>query len=275
MNSQPALKFSDMDEFLRDIGVGQRSPHDPFFDEALKTCKIFTRKGVTIVDDEELCHEAIKEFSCNVPGCTATFQTLIDFETHYNGSHRYICLECKKCRPSARLLDIHVQETHDSFFKVLAERQPMYQCYVSECDVKLKTLAERKEHCITVHQYPKNFRFDQTSRRKDKGDSGNQMEVDGGTQLPKQKKSVTRLNKNQKSRTFYSEKMAYPHTKNVPTEPTSSNVETPPPPTLRSALCFVPRQVKSYSKLLTKTDGIEKDVLNNGCMMDLAEALPD
>lgn len=67
----------------------------------------------------------IKEFPCYVPGCQATFQTLFDYEMHYNSSHRYTCTECKASRPSPRLLEIHIQETHDAFFKIMAEKQAM------------------------------------------------------------------------------------------------------------------------------------------------------
>lgn len=49
----------DVNEFLERIGVGQRLPDDKFFDDSYKTCKIFVRKGVTIIDDEELCHEPL------------------------------------------------------------------------------------------------------------------------------------------------------------------------------------------------------------------------
>ena len=42
-----------------------------------------------------------------------------------DGFHRYVCSECNVPKPSARLLEIHVQEIHDSFFKLLAERQRM------------------------------------------------------------------------------------------------------------------------------------------------------
>lgn len=67
----------------------------------------------------------IKEFSCYVPGCRNTFQTLLDYEMHYNSSHRYACTECKVSKPNPRLLEIHIQETHDAFFKVLSEKQAM------------------------------------------------------------------------------------------------------------------------------------------------------
>ena len=65
----------------------------------------------------------MKEFKCNA--CDQRFQNLVEYELHYNDFHHYYCAECKKVRPTARLLEIHIQETHDSFFKVLSERQPM------------------------------------------------------------------------------------------------------------------------------------------------------
>lgn len=67
----------------------------------------------------------MKEFPCNVSGCSAVFHTLVDFEIHYNGAHRFTCLECGKIKSNARLLEIHIQELHNCFFKLLAEKKPM------------------------------------------------------------------------------------------------------------------------------------------------------
>ncbi|KOC61714.1 Zinc finger protein 511 [Habropoda laboriosa] len=205
-----------MEEFLQNLGVGLRSIDDPFFDDSYNTCKIFKRKGVTVEDDEELCHEIIKEFPCHVTGCRATFKTLIDFEMHYNSNHRYVCGECKKSLPNPRLLDIHIQETHDSFFQVLCMKQPMYQCYVSECDLKFNNASERRKHCAT--------------------------------------QSTVSVNSN-----------VHESPSNVVNTSSGS-----------SSLAFIPRQIqKSYTKALTKNETNEKDVLQTGCMMDLANSLPD
>lgn len=46
-----------MEEFLQSVGVGLRPINDPFFEDSYSACKIFQRKGVTVEDDEELCHE--------------------------------------------------------------------------------------------------------------------------------------------------------------------------------------------------------------------------
>lgn len=62
---------------------------------------------------------------CHVPGCVKTFETLVNFEDHYNTSHRYVCETCHKRLPSPHFLDLHISETHDSYFAALAERKPM------------------------------------------------------------------------------------------------------------------------------------------------------
>ncbi|KAL0114086.1 hypothetical protein PUN28_011421 [Cardiocondyla obscurior] len=261
-----------MEEVLQQLGVGIRPINDPFLKESYEVCKVFQRKGITIDDDEELCHEAIKEFACSVPGCRSTFQTLLDYEMHYNSSHRYTCTECKVSRPSPRLLEIHIQETHDAFFKVLSEKQAMYQCYDSECGIKFNNPVERKEHCIKIHKFPKKYRFDDTQGSSKKHES-TKMEVDVNSKknvkLPK-----VLLNKNQKSKMF---------TKNSSTNAVCykgiDNLETISSPTVTSkttSLVFIPRQVqKSFSKVLTNNQNREKNVLESDTMMELASTLPN
>ncbi|XP_076246741.1 zinc finger protein 511 lethal (2) k10201 [Calliopsis andreniformis] len=261
-----------MEEFLQNIGVGLRNMKDPFFDDSYRVCKIFERKGVTVEDDEELCHEVIREFPCHVTGCKAVFQTLLDFEMHYNSSHRYVCIECKKTLPNPRLLDIHIQETHDSFFKVLASRQPMYQCYVSECDLKFINPVERKSHCIIVHKFPKNFRFDNTANYA-KNDPKDKMDVDESVCEKKETKSKkVQLNKNQKARMFTAAAKTPVPASSTSKEAPSSSISTKG----SSSLAFIPRQIqKSYTKALTKNQSNEKNVLETESMMDLVESLPE
>lgn len=261
-----------MEEFLQNVGVGLRSIDDPFFEESYNVCKIFQRKGVTVEDDEELLHDIMKEFPCYATGCRATFKTLVDFEMHYNTSHRYVCAECSKSLPSPRLLDIHIQETHDSFFQVLSAKQPMYQCYVSECDLKFKNSVERRDHCASVHKFPKNFRYDNTPRSTKK-EPQDKMEVEDPKPEKKQSKpKKPQLNKNQKNKMFtVAAKTTIPVSSNVNDNraAASNSVES------SQCLYFVPRQVqKSYTKVLTKNQSSEKNVLETETLMDLVELLP-
>lgn len=49
--------MEDLESFLKNLGVGRRPANDPFFDNTYKCCRVFERKGVTVEDEEELCHE--------------------------------------------------------------------------------------------------------------------------------------------------------------------------------------------------------------------------
>lgn len=262
-----------MEKVLESFGVGLRAADDPFFDESYRSCKIFQRKGVTVVDEEELCHEIMKEFSCHVAGCTATFQSLLDFEMHYNTNHRYVCAECKKSLPNPRLLDIHIQETHDSFFRVLSAKQPMYLCFVSECEIKFNDPAERMAHCVSVHKFPKNFRYNQTPRSK-KEDKKNKMEIDQSqTKGNSNKAKKIYLSTNQNVKTFTAASKD-----NIQVKSSSDIVQTNPFSSKAgpSSLRFIPRQVqKSYTKALTKNQSNEKNVLETDTLMDLAKSLPE
>ncbi|KAG8000077.1 hypothetical protein GBF38_002220 [Nibea albiflora] len=110
---------------------------------------------------------SVSEFACHISGCSAVFSTLEEYEHHYNSLHRHVCCSCRRSLPSARLLDIHIQEWHDSLFTILAQRQDMYQCLVEGCGQKFRTSKLRKDHLIRLHKYPPDFRFDKT--KKDRG----------------------------------------------------------------------------------------------------------
>lgn len=110
---------------------------------------------------------SVSEFACHISGCSAVFSTLEEYEHHYNSLHRHVCCSCRRSLPSARLLDIHIQEWHDSLFTILAQRQDMYQCLVEGCGQKFSTGKHRKDHLVRIHKYPPDFRFDKT--KKDRG----------------------------------------------------------------------------------------------------------
>uniref|UniRef100_A0A8B9KSE9 Zinc finger protein 511 n=1 Tax=Astyanax mexicanus TaxID=7994 RepID=A0A8B9KSE9_ASTMX len=110
----------------------------------------------------------VSEFRCHITSCKQLFDTLEGYEHHYNSLHRHVCSNCKRSFPSNHLLDIHIQEWHDSLFQVMAEKQCMYRCLVEGCGLKFQTSKERKDHLIRVHSYPSDFRFDRSKKIKSK-----------------------------------------------------------------------------------------------------------
>lgn len=87
-------------------------------------------------------------------------------------SFRHSCSVCKKSLPSPHLLELHIQENHDSFFSVLSERSPSYQCFLPSCPETFWGPQERHAHAIENHKFPPDFRFDAVKRREKKGKAG-------------------------------------------------------------------------------------------------------
>ncbi|XP_065083824.1 protein lethal(2)k10201 [Ochlerotatus camptorhynchus] len=149
---------------LDKYGTGFRPKDDTFFVEGNFYLRKFVKLGVlsdiTKGDDPQLEETNIV---CNVPDCQYTCGTVQDYESHYNSMHRYSCGECKKTLPNAHLLDLHLSESHDSYFaaQVQSGKRPMFSCFLEECPNESQTPDERRDHCIKQHKFPHNFRFDQ------------------------------------------------------------------------------------------------------------------
>ncbi|KAK4135412.1 hypothetical protein BT67DRAFT_441068 [Trichocladium antarcticum] len=126
-------------------------------------------------DDREMSQPAAKiteldpsanangiQMSCSLPPHKdpVIFSSYDEYETHYRDQHTNRCLVCRKNFPSAYLLGLHIEETHDSFAMVRRERgERTYSCFVEGCDRKCSTPQKRKMHLIDKHMYPKNFFF--------------------------------------------------------------------------------------------------------------------
>ncbi|ORY20051.1 hypothetical protein LY90DRAFT_434665, partial [Neocallimastix californiae] len=91
-----------------------------------------------------------------LPSClNLKFYSTEDYEAHYSLTHRYYCSICNVTLMTEKLLNIHLQEVHDSFFEVLSQRRNMYQCLITDCEEKFKNAEERKQHLIEKHNFSK------------------------------------------------------------------------------------------------------------------------
>ncbi|KAK9504444.1 hypothetical protein O3M35_010772 [Rhynocoris fuscipes] len=172
-------------ERLKCYAANVNSIDDPFFDEGNEICQMYIRKGIIDEDEEDFCHQLYDVFKCEIPNCNQEFDTLLKYELHYNSCHRYSCSMCKKHLPSPHLLDLHLSETHDSFFKAAAERKPMYKCFIENCTVLSKNPEERRSHCIEIHKFPHDFRYDfkKTSGKKKKSKVSNAESMEVSTSI--------------------------------------------------------------------------------------------
>lgn len=146
------------------MGVSVRGPGLASMAEGDKVAGMDSPTFIALDDIEELLHVDYAQFSCQVPGCTQTFSQLHQSEVHYAAVHRHSCSVCRRSLPSPHLLEIHIQESHDSFFAVMAERKPAYQCFLPTCPHLSWDATERHDHVIKIHKFPPDFRFDKVKK---------------------------------------------------------------------------------------------------------------
>ncbi|CAL8390436.1 unnamed protein product [Arctogadus glacialis] len=132
--------------------------------------------------DEQPKH-SVAEFGCHISGCCQRFRSVEEYEHHYNSLHRHVCSACRRSFPSARLLDVHIEEWHDAMFDILSQSQDMYQCLVEGCGLKFRTSKQRKDHLIQIHKYPPDFRFDKTKREHRKEQKPQTRQQAGGAEV--------------------------------------------------------------------------------------------
>ena len=93
-------------------------------------------------------------FACPAPGCGATFAAAASLDAHYRAAHRNACGRCGRVLPTARLLELHVQEAHDAFFAAMAARgRSVFRCLVDGCGEAFASAAERGAHAREAHLY--------------------------------------------------------------------------------------------------------------------------
>ena len=61
---------------------------------------------------------------CSMPGHKEglTFNSYEEYAAHYNSAHTNRCLECHKNLPSSLLLNVHIEDCHDSFIAAKREK---------------------------------------------------------------------------------------------------------------------------------------------------------
>ncbi|XP_035185842.1 zinc finger protein 511 isoform X2 [Oxyura jamaicensis] len=140
-------------------------PQHPLLEDGDVQRHLYLRDALT-GRAEEAERPRVSEFCCHISGCSQVFDTLEGYEHHYNTLHRNVCSFCKRSFPSGHLLDIHILEWHDSLFQIMAEKQNMFKCLVEGCTEKFKSSKDRKDHLVTIHLYPADFRFGRPKKVK-------------------------------------------------------------------------------------------------------------
>jgi hypothetical protein len=90
----------------------------------------------------------------------ACFDAQEGYEIHYAKEHANRCTTCSKNFPTARVLELHIEENHSALQEVLAARgEKTYGCFVEDCNRKCSTPQKRRLHMIDKHLFPKTYNF--------------------------------------------------------------------------------------------------------------------
>eukprot|EP00250_Pteridium_aquilinum_P026208 c3256_g1_i1 orf=362-1171(-) len=144
----------------------KHSPDSPFFASGNLERELLAKQVILEITDEEKlqisCLEEEQQWNmkCPVVGCKAKLNGLKELETHFFSRHTAVCSVCSCIFPTSRLLDMHISESHDSFFQAKAARgHPMYKCLVDGCEEKFLNDASRHQHLVDKHKFPRSFKF--------------------------------------------------------------------------------------------------------------------
>ncbi|KAK3885714.1 hypothetical protein Pcinc_010100 [Petrolisthes cinctipes] len=161
---QTRMEIQDSWSLLLSLGMEHRGWDDPLFKEGLSVCSPLIKPPLYI-DEEDYPTSREEGCQCSEMGCRRSFTTLAELVSHQRACHNHACITCHLTLPSHHLLDLHILEEHDTLFHLMAEKKPMYQCYLETCSEKFNNPTERKNHCIQQHKFPSSYRFD-TSQKK-------------------------------------------------------------------------------------------------------------
>lgn len=110
--------------------------------------------------EEESSILETKKYPCSAYGCHQVFESLEECDSHYFNMHTRQCRECGAVLPNDHLLDLHISESHDSYFASALERKrAKYSCLIATCSSSFECERARNQHLKDIHLYPRWFRF--------------------------------------------------------------------------------------------------------------------
>lgn len=131
-----------------------------FFRNGNDLCKTGEQQFAVDLNDEIQIYNTLPEFPCGEKGCKVIFTTIHDYEVHFRSVHSLVCSECKRSFPTYNMLDIHIEEKHDSYHEAAKSRNlATYECFLEGCKLSFSSSGQRDGHIITDHNFPPNFKY--------------------------------------------------------------------------------------------------------------------
>ena len=83
------------------------------------------------------------------PFCTFTTTSQVDFDFHNHIHHQHLCSQCSYVLPSYFLLELHMDEVHNTYSSIQT-----YRCLMETCSKTFANLDQRLQH-MNVEHYTK------------------------------------------------------------------------------------------------------------------------
>ena len=96
----------------------------------------FVNRSSSLLSDELL--------ACSF--CTFNTSSPADFDFHNHIHHQHLCSQCLNIFPSYFLLDLHMDEVHNSY-----SQNRSYRCLIESCSKSFSTIEQRFQHINDEH----------------------------------------------------------------------------------------------------------------------------
>lgn len=80
------------------------------------------------------------------PFCAFHTASQVDYDFHNHIHHQHLCSQCLHVFPSYFLLDLHMDEVHNNYFKART-----YRCLIESCTKVFFNIAQRMQHVNNEH----------------------------------------------------------------------------------------------------------------------------
>lgn len=115
-------------------------------------------------DEPEITYKS-QTIVCNLGTCELNpqyFDLYLRYEGHITSNHSYICQECFHRFPNKWFLELHIDENHNPFNKIIQEKGgKIFKCFLynNGCQKICSTPKKRRLHMIDKHSYPQNYNW--------------------------------------------------------------------------------------------------------------------
>ena len=112
----------------------------------METDNSLTSKRFRSEDSSINYHSILSDelFSC--PFCTFNTNSQVDLDFHNHIHHQHLCSQCLLIFPSYFLLDLHMDEVHNSYSTIRS-----YRCLIETCSKIFSNIEQRSQHINDEH----------------------------------------------------------------------------------------------------------------------------